>query len=944
MVATVSPIKDAEGAGVYFYLVENDFEISRSWVQNKASQSLGLKDVKRDDLENVLNGKLSKDVILGRQTEEGLAHRPGYEVIFSAPKSLSILGLVAKDERVIKAHEKAVDSTLSFLQKHSLITRIQEDGKKRIEYPGNALISKFTHFTSRPTKDNEVPDPQIHSHCLIANATLCQDNKWRSIEFEKLYKDQMLLGELYRMELGREVEKLGYGIDKFKDEKSGRQTFEIEGVSKESILEFSKRRQEILEAAEELGNFDSKALDILAHRTREDKGYYETEDLEKSWESRIDKKEFLTLKEQALKKEKAPLSKDGREMSNVLKGALSHLTEREAVFKKEELYHALHKAENRCLSTGELDTTIQRALQKGKIRMSRDGESYTTPQAIKMEKELLNLLKDSQNTVSPIEKTHVIKDSLQNTKLTQGQKEAISLVMETKDRVVGIQGAAGTGKTTALKELKTLLKEKNITLMAVAPSKEAARVLKDEVGLSSSTLQSLLVRHEGFIKGRGTDKAFLRLKENFNNTVLVCDESSLAGTRQMTELLTLSKQANLRLVLLGDKKQLSGVEAGKPFHLLQNNGLHTAFMSTILRQKNTDLKKAVMESQKAVDGREFFSKLKIKKAFEFLKDKNIHEIKGQDKDGLPAFTSNEELAEGAYKLWKELKNKGKDALLVAPSHDLRHYVNQRVRQELIKGKSQSHEVFTGKNMTQSELFQSKNYKKGDVVIFHKTLKECNIKKDEIYRVEKTKDGQIHLLTTRGESRVFNPKTKEGFCSLYKTDNLPLAKDERICFTKNSSVHSFITNGSQAQVLSLTKNKVKLMTENHGIQSLSTRDSDFKHIDHAYSMTAFASQGKTVDSVIGILRSKESHIVLSHQRSFYVSLSRARYDAFVVTDNKERLIQSLSEKTGAKTSALEMIKAESKEKVASFNHQKTKERELIKQAPPSKEKGGIEFEF
>ena len=100
----------------------------------------------------------------------------------------------------------------------------------------------------------------------------------------------------------------------------------------------------------------------------------------------------------------------------------------------------------------------------------------------------------------------------------------------------------------------------------------------------------------------------------------------------------------------------------------------------------------------------------------------------------------------------------------------------------------------------------------------------------------------------------------------------------------------------------------------------------------------------MDSVIGILRSKESHIVLSHQRSFYVSLSRARYDAFVVTDNKERLIQSLSEKTGAKTSELEMIKAESKEKVASFNHQKTKERELIKQAPPSKEKGGIEFEF
>ena len=255
-------------------------------MQNKASQSLGLQDVRREDLENILKGQISKDVILGRYREEGRQHRAGYEVIFSAPKSVSIMGLVAKDRRLSEAHERAVDATLSFLQEHSLITRIQEDGKKRIEYTGNALISKFTHFTSRPTKDNEVPDPQIHSHCLIANATLCQNNKWRSIEFEKLYKDKMLLGELYRMELGREVEKLGYGIDKFKDEKSGRQTFKIEGVPKEVILEFSKRRQEILEAAEELGHFDPKALDILAHRTREDKGYYDVEGLERSWKDR----------------------------------------------------------------------------------------------------------------------------------------------------------------------------------------------------------------------------------------------------------------------------------------------------------------------------------------------------------------------------------------------------------------------------------------------------------------------------------------------------------------------------------------------------------------------------------------------------------------------------------------------------------------------------------
>ena len=934
MVATVSPIKDAEGAGVYFYLVENDFELSRSWVQNKASQSLGFKELKREDLETILKGQISKDVILGRQTEEGRQHRPGYEVIFSAPKSVSIMGLIAKDMRLCEAHERAVDSTLSFLQKHSLITRIQEDGKKRIEYTGNALISKFTHFTSRPTKDNEVPDPQIHSHCLIANATLCQDNKWRSIESSKLYEHTMLLGELYRMELGREVENLGYGIDKFKDEKSGRQTFEIEGVSKEVILEFSKRRQEILEAAEELGHFDPKALDILAHRTREDKGYYDTEGLEKSWQSRTNANALSSLKYHSLTRENVALNKDERIMRKVLKDALSSLTEREAVFSKKDLYHALHNVSHGCLSIGDLDNMINRGLKSRGIRMSRDRGSYTTPQAIRMEKELLSLLKESKNKVSSLEKPFTLKDVLQGKTLTDDQKKAISLVLSTKDRVVGIQGAAGTGKTTALKELKTLLENKNMHLMGVAPSKEAARVLKDEAGLQSSTLHALLMRYAGFIKGRGTDKAFLSLRETFKNTVLVCDESSLAGTRQMKELLMLSKVASLRVILLGDKRQLSGVESGKPFHILQDNGLQTASLTTILRQKNTDLKKAVMESQKAVDGTQVLSRAKIKKAFEFLKDKNIHEIKGQDKDGFPVFTSNEELAEGAYRVWKELKKEGKDALLVAPSHDLRAHVNNRVRRDIIKGTSKPHEILKQKDMTQTELSHSKNYKKGDVVIFHKTLKELKIKKEEIYTVEKAKDGQIHLLTLKGESRVFTPKAKEGFCSLYKTDNLPLAHGERIRFTKNSSVYPFMTNGAQAQVLDLTKNKVKLMTENHGIQSLPTRDSDFKHIDHAYSMTAFASQGKTVDSVIGILRSKESHIELSHQRSFYVSLSRARHHAVIVTDNKERLIQSLSEKTGAKTSALEMIQSESKEKTTSLTHQKSKEQDTFVKEPSS----------
>ena len=535
-------------------------------------------------------------MVLGKKTEDGLVHKAGEELIFSAPKSVSIMALVAKDERLIRAHEKAVQETIKYLEKTVIQTRIQEDGKKRIENTGNSLIAKFTHSAARPSHDKEtkeyrIPDPQLHTHCLIANATLCKDNKWRSIEFEKLYKDKMLLGELYRMELGREVEKLGYTIEKCTtDDVSKRQSFHIKGVPDDVMLDFSKRRQDILKEARGMDRFDAKALDFIARVTRGEKMDMDLSELDSFWQKSTRMDELKQTKDKAY----AMGHKDheSRNFTKDLKSALSHLTERDTVFKEKALMHAILDANKGMMTIKELEKTRDDALKEGKLRMTKDKESYTTPWAIRLEKELLALLKESHNKVYPIETYNVIREKLFNTTLTKGQKEAISLVLATKDRVVGIQGAAGTGKTTALKELKTLLGDKGMHLIGVAPSKEASRVLKDEAGIHAETLQALLLRYDGFIKGRGTEKGLSQMKEAYKNTVLVCDESSLSGNRQLAKLLKLSQAFDLRLVLLGDKKQLSGVEAGKPFHLMQNNGLKTATMTDILRQKNTELKKS----------------------------------------------------------------------------------------------------------------------------------------------------------------------------------------------------------------------------------------------------------------------------------------------------------------------------------------------------------------
>jgi ATP-dependent exoDNAse (exonuclease V) alpha subunit len=148
---------------------------------------------------------------------------------------------------------------------------------------------------------------------------------------------------------------------------------------------------------------------------------------------------------------------------------------------------------------------------------------------------------------------------------------------------------------------------------------------------------------------------------------------------------------------------------------------------------------------------------------------------------------------------------------------------------------------------------------------------------------------------------WNPSKSNEFVSLNEEKSIKLAEGEKIKWTKNSNKHSFIINGEIARVEKIGKNKIKVKTENGKIHSLSK--DDMKFIDYGYALSTYSSQGKTADHVIGILRAKEKFVDLSHQRSFYVTISRAAKEAHLVIDNYRDLIKSLGNKTGDKTSAI-----------------------------------------
>ena len=285
--------------------------------------------------------------------------------------------------------------------------------------------------------------------------------------------------------------------------------------------------------------------------------------------------------------------------------------------------------------------------------------------------------------------------------LTEEQEEAVRTILLARDRIVGVQGRAGTGKTTMLRQVRALAG--NRPVIGLAPSTEAADVLGRETGIHARTLQWFLARcRAAGLKG----EALERLKESFGGAVLVLDEASMVSTDQMRSLLRAADRLDVaRVVLVGDIRQLRPVEAGQPFRLLQRAGMPTATMKDIQRQRTPELRAAV-QAVLAGDPGEAVA----------LLGSSVHEV------------AHEELGETAARAWLALDPATRDnTLLVAPTHALREEINRTVRDALadegvLRGKPLRIERLVSLGMTRTEKGDRRNYREGDLVVFHQDLK------------------------------------------------------------------------------------------------------------------------------------------------------------------------------------------------------------------------------
>ena len=719
------------------------------------------------------------------------------------------------------------------------------------------------------------------------------DGKWRTMSNEKLYANKMLIGAMYRTELARELGELGYRVEK--THADGR--FEVAGVPRDVIEAFSTRRAEIEAAMAERGlgatAENQRAAQRAALMTRARKRDVDKTAVAAVWEKQAKELGFDagTLAAEAMARSVAP--REAEPAREAVEWAVAHLSEREAVFDRAALLAGALAWRPGAVSMEGAEREVRRLEETGVLHaadLPGAKDMITTEKAAVAERETIALLNSGRGRGAPAMRGRAVDKALRNGPLTHGQREAVKLILTDSDRVVGVQGYAGTGKTRMLRRARALLEKRGYDVKGLAPSASAARTLEAEAGIPSETLQRFLAQNAGVAQGRLTRTAGKKMRAAWRRTALVVDEGSLASTREVRELLRIAGTLRLpRVVLVGDAKQLDAVDAGKPFAQLQAAGMKTAVMQEIMRQRDQDLKAAV-ESTLSGD---------VKSAFEKL-GSNVAEVKPDN------------LAGAAAARWLALSPEARaNAGLMAPSHAIREKINGIVRERLIRegvvhGPSFLTERLVSRGYTNPEKSLAANYSPGDVVAFHRPYKRIGVEKGDELRVTGVDhaNAAVILEGRHGREIRWEPRrlaARSGGVEVYRVEHMELRQGDKVRWTRNDKDLGLM-NSQAAEVTDVRGERVTFRVEDGRVLDMTTADPQLRHVDRAWASTVHAFQGRTVDTVIAAMEA--NHPELTNQKTLYVEISRARDRAELVTDDAKALCERLETATGERIAALE----------------------------------------
>ncbi|MBT6340686.1 MAG: relaxase domain-containing protein [Desulfobacula sp.] len=519
----------------------------------------------------------------GRDKSGHSFHKAGVDVVFSAPKSLSILALHTGDNKLIIAHKESVETTLDYLDKEYVYVREYDGLNTYVQKTGAGIFATFMHSTSREN------DPQLHTHAILLNHTITPKGH-KAVWFDKVFTDQVLINDIYQSVLAKYVQDLGYQIDT-----NGSGKWEITGVEKEWIYNFSKRSKAIDKVEQDFKRKDAfqnandltiRNIAVLKSRAKKDSSQNEKK-LKEQWEKEVPADRIIKSVEQG---KKAPSIEKTSSPGEHLRRAYYSIHEHKVLFTKKDLIQSALNLSRGCYTLSDFEKTFYEMRLKEEIlpvseHVSGHGlvHRYFTSRDLKeTEHAIIDQFKKGKNACDPMISAQKADKIISKNYdyFSDDQKKMIQFILTSKARMMLVQGSAGTGKTSALKVVRDIIENEKsgVEIIGLGYTGKASQELKNNAGIESRTISSFLNEP---------------IYQSTSERLIICNDVSMLCSLQANELIDKINCENSRLVLIGDGKQLQALSDGKIFFDLQEMDVPYVEMVQVLRQKTEFIQKAV---------------------------------------------------------------------------------------------------------------------------------------------------------------------------------------------------------------------------------------------------------------------------------------------------------------------------------------------------------------
>ncbi|WP_188604954.1 MobF family relaxase [Aquaticitalea lipolytica] len=807
--------------------------------------------------------------------------RVGYDISFHCPKSVSILHGLGTDKRVLKAFEQSVQETMLDIQQDAQ-ARIRVQNQQDDRHTGELLWADFIHQTARPVGNN-APDCHLHAHIFCFNATYDQvEFKFKAGQFHNIKRDMPYHQARFQKRLADKLSSFGYDIRKTKN------GFELAMIPQKAIDHFSKRTNLIGQVAKEKGIQSQKELDQLGARTRSGKKKGLTmEELREDWKKQLIKEGI----DENVKEEKSTTDLSLTAEKSI-EHSIDHVFTRNSVKRDRQILAEGYKyaIDNKHLSLDDIDRALEKNDNVFKVQVGSQ-RLCTTDLVHKEERKMVNIARSGIGRLHPLAFDF---DVSKFKHLNPEQQNVIKHVMKSQNNLTMIRGGAGTGKTTLLKTIVPEIERTGKNVFLFAPTAEASRdVLKKEGFKKADTVARLLI-----------DK---KLQEQTKGQVIWVDEAGMLGSQDMVALMDVAEKQKARLVLSGDPKQHSAVNRGDAMRILQTVAhIPYASMETIYRQKEEHYKSAVKD----------ISEGNIKTGFDKL------ESQGCIKECSPSDIDNVLVND-----FLESKKQKKTALVIAPTKSKVRETNQAIRNGLREngflGKREKNvTIYENLHLTESEKKDLRNYRKGQIIQLNQNLE--GLKRGSALSVDKIENKKIYVKDKEGKHHILPTQRAKDY-DVYLTREIQLSLKDEIKITKNGfdTNGKRLNNGTQLRITKVNrKGEIEVVKESRSKNTIYKLEANYGNFDYAYASTSHSAQGKTVDKVF--ISQPAVTFPASNQKQFYVSVSRARENVTIYTDDKEDLLEQI-QKSGDRQGATELIKHDYfKTKTIDINPEKTRE--------------------